>query len=329
MAVILGSILLWFFLIPVIGLTGAFIFRQLEHPDREYGKIRVWGTLGWMAANWTLTAWFKYSPGLFGGETSTPADLADSMRLGGLAAFAVALFALTLPHAPPSPVSDDAHNRRSRLLRLVDAPLKALCMFRERSFVVYCACMFGFYITFPFTIQLNPLLLDHAGINRSELPLGLTICQCPEVVLLVLLPMLLMRFGLKATMVAGALAWTVGLATLAVGTPTALVLAGLSAGGMFICCFVISGQVFVNRQATHDIRASAQGLLIFINGIGLLLGHFLVGWLRRMTDDNFNVAYLIAAIISAALFFLFAAGFSTPAPAESPVEPLVPEMEMP
>jgi MFS family permease len=174
-AVILGSILLWFFLIPVIGLTGAFIFRQLEHPDREYGKIRVWGTLGWMAANWTLTAWFKYSPGLFGGETSTPADLADSMRLGGLAAFAVALFALTLPHAPPSPVSDDAHNRRSRLLRLVDAPLKALCMFRERSFVVYCACMFGFYITFPFTIQLNPLLLDHAGINRSELPLVLTI----------------------------------------------------------------------------------------------------------------------------------------------------------
>src|SRR5262245_25459309 len=51
-SVIAVCIVLWFFLIPVVGLTGAFIFRQLEHPERDYGRIRLWGTLGWMAASW-------------------------------------------------------------------------------------------------------------------------------------------------------------------------------------------------------------------------------------------------------------------------------------
>ena len=207
--------------------------------------------------------------------------------------------------------------------------LRAMRMFRRRSFAVYCGCMFGFYITFPFTIQLNPLLLDQIGIERPDVPLVLTICQSMEVVLLAILPTLLTRFGLRLTMAAGALAWTIGLGALSFGEPKALVLTALSSGGVFICCFVIAGQVFVNRMATPDIRASAQGLLIFVNGTGLLLGHILVGWIRQITADDYGTAYLIATIISSTMFLVFAAGFSNSEPAKSMPETLVPEGEMP
>src|SRR5437763_153093 len=84
---------------------------------------------------------------------------------------------------------------------------------------------------------------------------------------------------------------------LGIGEPLALVLLGLAAGGVFICCFVISGQVYVNRQATADIRASAQAILVLVNGSGLLLGHFLVGWVRDVSDDRHGVGYAIAAIL--------------------------------
>ena len=323
LAVIVLSIVLWFFLIPVIGLTGAFIFRQLEHPDREYGKIRLWGTVGWMGASWGLTWWFQFD------SADGSVNLGDSLRLGALAAFAVAGFALTMPHAPPSPLSIEGQGSRSFVRRFADAPLRALRMFRERSFLVYCACMFGFYITMPFTIQLNPLLLDRIGIEKKDVPLYLTVCQSMEVFLLAFLPALLTNVGLKTTMLAGGLAWTAGLAALSVGSPVALVLAALSTGGVFICCFVISGQVFVNRQATPDIRASAQGILIFINGSGLLVGHFLVGWIRHTTVDQYDVAYRIAAIVSAAMFLLFAAGFTVAPMAKSEAETLVADPEMP
>lgn len=322
---IAGCITLWFFLIPVIGLTGAFIFRNLEHPDRDYGKIRLWGTIGWMGASWGLTAWFTFAPKLF----ALDIDLADSMRLGGLAAFAVALYTLTLPHAPPSKAPREQRNGLYRLLHLFDAPVRAMRMFRQRSFAVYCGCMFGFYVTLPFTIQLNPLLLDRLGIAPGSLPMVLTICQSLEVVLLAMLPTILHRFGLRLTMAAGALAWTFGLAALSFGTHAALVLPALATGGMFICCFVIAGQVYVNGLATPDIRASAQGLLIFINGSGLLFGHILVGGIRQWTGDNYGLAYLIATLISSMMFMLFAAGFTVTETAKTLPESLVPEAEMP
>jgi MFS family permease len=280
-----------------------------------------------MAANWGLTAWFAYFRGRFSGDHEP--DLADSLRLGGMAAFVVAVYALTLPHAPPLAGASNKRSKGFWLLHLFDAPLRALGMFRHRAFAVYCACMFGFYITMPFTIQLNPLLLDQIGIERSEVPLYLTICQSTEVILLALLPMLLANLGLRLTMALGGLTWTLGLAAMSIGTPTALVLTALAAGGVFICCFVIAGQVFVNRLASPDIRASAQGLLIFINGSGLLLGHFLVGWIRQATADRYAAAYSVAAIISATLFLLFATAFTATESAKTAPETLVPDAEIP
>jgi MFS family permease len=322
--VILVSIALWFFLIPTIGLSTSLIFRQLEHPERGYGKIRMWGTLGWVAASWCLTLWFA----LFAGyaDADGTADFADSLRLGGLAAILLALYALTLPHTPPGKCLAPL---RTWYGRLADAPLSALLLFHDRSFVVYCVCMFGFNITLPFTIQLNPLLLAQLGVNAARLPLYLTIAQSTEVIFLYCLPMLLMRFGTKPIMLLGGMSWTLGLALLSVGSPVWLVLASLVTAGVFICCFFIAGQVYVNRQATHDIRASAQGMLLFISGSGLLLGHLLVGWIRDWTDDRYGIAYLGAFGLAALLVVFFLVGFSsTPSAAISPQEILVPDSEI-
>ena len=323
-AVIFVCIGMWFFLIPTIGLSTSLIFRQLTHPERHYGRIRMWGTVGWVAASWCLTAWF----GLYGWHQGIePAsDFADSLRLGSIAAFVLALYAWTLPHTPPGNCAVPA---RPWYARLADAPLSTLHLFENRSFIIYCVCMFGFNITLPFTIQLNPLLLDKLNVDPKLSSLYLTIAQSSEVLFLYLLPILLSRFGTKTIMLLGGVSWTLGLALLSIGAPVSLVLTSLVTHGVFICCFFIAGQVFVNRQATHDIRASAQGLLLLISGSGLLLGHLLVGWIRDLTDDQFGIAYLVAAALAAALVTLFMAGFTgTHSTANSPQEMLVPDSEI-
>ncbi len=324
-AVILLSLLLWFFLIPVLSLTGAYIFRQLEHPDREYGKIRLWGTVGWMAVSWCLTAWFGAGAWYFG-KAAAPPDFADSLRLGALASILVAIYALTLPHAPPSKVGLQGA-AQSLFVRLIDAPLSALGLLRGRAFLVYCACMFGLYITMPFTIQLNPLLLKKLGIDSTLVPACLTMAQTTEVVMLALLPTMLLRLGAKTTMVVGGVACALGFIVLGVTDAIPLVMAALATQGVFICCFVISGQVFVNRQAPNDIRASAQGLLIFVNGSGLFLGHMIVGWLRDWTGDQYEVAYRVAAVVATCLVVAFVLGFT--APESSMEEILVPDTNLP
>ena len=321
-AVFFTCVAIWFFLVPLIGLTSSFIFRQLEHPERDFGRIRVWGTLGWMAANWLLTGWFEESPAYFNGEP----DLGDSLRLGGIVAFVVALYALTLPHTPPRSTSGTA---QTWLGRLIDAPWSAMQLFRNRSFVVYCVCMFGLYLTFPFTVQLNPLLLRQLQFDERQVPLVLTIAQSSETVSLFLLPMLLSRLGVKWTMLLGCGSWSAGLWALSIGSPDWFVMSALASHGLFISCFVIAGQIFVNKQATHDIRASVQGLLVLVTGCGLLLGHVLVGAIRASTQDNFSEAYLIAACIAAVLAVAFLIGFSTePSAVISGQASLVPDREM-
>ena len=41
---------------------------MLEHPERQYGQIRLWGTVGWMAANWCLTGWLALREQIFGAD---------------------------------------------------------------------------------------------------------------------------------------------------------------------------------------------------------------------------------------------------------------------
>jgi MFS family permease len=319
--VVFVSIGVWFFLIPTYGLTTAFIFRQLSHPDQQFGPIRMWGTVGWMAASWCLTLWFAWDRWIRALDASQANDFADSLRLGSLFAVVLALYAWTLPHTPPG----KADPSRVWYGRLMDAPLSALHLFQHRSFLVYCICLFGFNVTLPFTIQLNPLLLDRLGVDESRLPTYLTICQSTEVLSLYLLPVLLLRFGTKTVMMIGGISWTIGLSLLSLGEPTWLVLSSLVTHGVFICCFFIAGQVFVNRQATYDIRASAQAVLVFISGSGLLLGHLLVGWIRDLTDDSYRSAYLFASTLAAMLVTLFLFGFSA---AISRQVALVPDSEI-
>lgn len=327
-AVIFVAIAAWFFLIPLIGLTGAYIFRQLEHPERDYGPIRLWGTAGWMVANWCLTAWFALREFLAPGQTDQ-ADLSDSMRLGSLAAIVLVFYAFTVPHAPLEIDTDDGLGKRSFLARLADAPLAAFQLFRLRPFLIYSIAMFGLYVTVPFTVQLNPLLLKRLGVGDDVMPAYLTLSQTTEVVCLALLPIFLTRFGLKATMAAGGLAEALGLAMLSVGEPLGLVLAALPTAGVFICCFVIAGQVFANSQASADIRSSAQALLVLVNGSGLFLGHLCVGWIRDATGDSYRAAYGIAAAIAAALMLMFLVGFTSSPAAISPSDTLVPDSETP
>src|SRR5207302_1889493 len=98
LAVFGACLAFWFFAIPTLSLGSALAFRQLRHPERDFGKVRLWGTVGWMSASLLLGLWLSHE------ATAATADLADSMRLGAIFALLVAAYAPTLPHTPPQPL---------------------------------------------------------------------------------------------------------------------------------------------------------------------------------------------------------------------------------
>src|SRR5262249_14969788 len=186
---------------------------------------------------------------------------------------------LTRPPTLPRRVAGLARGRRL-------APLAALKLLRRRAFGIYAACVLGACVTFPFTTQNTPMLLKQLGVTQAWLGPAQTLAQATEVLALSLLPALLLRLGVRGTMLLGLGSWGLALSVLAVGHPVGLVVASQGLNGVFVAGFLVAGQVFVNGQAEGDLRASAQGLFSFVNGLGLLAGNLLASWLRDATGGD-------------------------------------------
>jgi len=298
--------LFWILVNPTVMLGTTICFTHLSNPERQFGPVRLWGTVGWTVPGWLLLGYRL----LTGDPTNPHTNCSDLFRIGSLSALILGLYALTIPHTPPRPGKD----RRP-------APLAALALLRGWSFLIFCVCTLGVCITYPFTTQATPLLLKQLGVSNLWLSPVLTLAQLTEVISLALLPMLFLRFGMRGTMLLGLGAWLTAMTILALGRPLSLVIASLSLNGLCVTGFLVAGQVFVNKQATGDLRASVQSLVSFVNGFGQFLGHLLIGWLRVLYKDELPQAFSVAAVITGGLLVLFLVGFHEQSRSEEVSDP--------
>src|SRR5918995_5480785 len=105
---------------PTMSLTNAVVFHHVADPQRDFGRIRLWGTIGWIAASWPFVF-------ILAGKTGADlnAALASIFTVAGIASLALAAFSLTLPHTPPAPRTDG-----------VSAPMKAIALLRDPVMLV-------------------------------------------------------------------------------------------------------------------------------------------------------------------------------------------------
>lgn len=301
-AVCLLCVASWLMLIPTLTLGLTLSMTHLHSPEREFAGVRLWGTVGWMGAGWLLGYWFTEPdwllPLLQGWLGRDGHAIADSQRLAAVLAFVLAGYALTLPHTPPA--------RRAKTWL---APLEAVHLLRRRSFAVLCLCAFCYHVTLPFSQQQTPLLLRELDVPLTWIGPTLTIAQTTEVITLGLLPWLSWRLGMRNTLLLGLWTWVAALAALTAGEPTWLVISSQALNGFCVTCYVVRGQVFINRQAGPGIRASAQGLFVMLNGFGLLAGNLLVGWVRHEFAGQFSPTFGVGLAIAIAAALIFMVGF--------------------
>jgi MFS family permease len=301
-AVFTVSLGLWLVLGPASTLSTALSFAHLPRQGEHFGPIRLWGTIGWVASGWLVGYWLSQPAWLLNQMhpwLATPIPkLADAFRLASFLALALSVYALTLPHTPPQ------RRLGGRL-----APLVAVNLLWDRPFAVYWLCFLGVCATLAFTTQLTPLLLEHLGIPQPWISPTLTLGQSMEIASLTVLPMLLLRLGIRGTMLLGLGAWALLLGILTLGQPTWLIVASLSLNGLCICCYIVAGQVFANGRAREDVRVSAQALLNVTSGVGLLTGNLLVGWVRREMAEEFVPTFRVGAAIGVVLVVVFFLGF--------------------
>ncbi len=60
-AVFVATLVFWLLTGPIWLLGSTICFAHLRHPERQYGPVRLWGTVGWMAAAWLIVGWLVLS----------------------------------------------------------------------------------------------------------------------------------------------------------------------------------------------------------------------------------------------------------------------------
>ena len=293
---------------PTISLSIAVAYSALKADGKDvvvdYPPIRVWGTIGFIAALWTVS--------LLHLETS-----AGQFYVASAASLLLGLYAFSLP--PCRPKLERGADRS--LLDMLG--LTSFKLFRNGKMAIF----FIFAMLLGAALQLtnaygDTFLHDFAtepaykGLLAVRYPaIIMSISQISETLFILAIPFFLKRFGIKTVMLISMLAWTLRFGLFAFGNPGPglwMIVLSCIVYGMAFDFFNISGSLFVEGQSDPSIRASAQGLfMLMTNGVGAVLGSSLSGWMIQLyfTDaaghkdwQGIWLSFALYALVVAALF---------------------------
>ncbi|MBO5771538.1 MAG: MFS transporter [Alistipes sp.] len=268
------------FYMPTLALSNTVAFSILSRHGfdtvKDFPPIRVFGTIGFIAAMWFVNF------AKFGMEEPfqfTYMQLVTSGLLGIL----LAIYSFTLPSCPL--VKGDAQSKKSLVQRL---GLDAFVLFKQKKMALF----FIFSMLLGVSLQITngfagPYINSFAAVSDSwftKNPTLLTsLSQASEALCILLIPFCLKRFGIKKVMLIAMFAWVLRFGFFGVGsTETVVGLIALFASmivyGVAFDFFNVSGALFVERESDKSMQASAQGLfMLMTNGIGASVGTWLAG----------------------------------------------------
>lgn len=291
---------------PTLALVNSVSFGQMADPSKEFGKIRVWGTIGWIVAGLMISYVFSWD------ARAAIADgmLRNTFMLCTIASLALGIYSFTLPATPPKAAGEK--NTVGDLLGF-----DALALLKDRNFLVFFLSSVLICIPLAFYYQnANPFLTEIGVENATG---KMTLGQVSEVLFMLLLPVFLNRFGIRLTLLIGMAAWVVRYVLFAFGgadDTLFMLIIGIALHGICYDFFFVSGQIYTNAKAHDRIKSAAQGLITLATyGVGMLIGFWVAG---QITDEyvvsgghNWQSIWLFPAAFALVVLVLFALLFKS------------------
>ncbi|NDW10310.1 nucleoside permease [Dysgonomonas sp. 520] len=299
------------FYMPTIALANSIAYSVLNSNKldtiKHFPPIRVWGTIGFIAAMWLVN--------LTGNKSSE-----NQFYIAGFAAIVLGVYAFTLPKSPPQNTS----SKNKTWVQMLG--LDAFKLFKDYKMALF----FLFSMLLGAALQLTnaygdvylddfkniPQYQDSLVVKYSTIILSIS--QMSETLFILAIPFFLRRFGIKKVMLMSMFAWVLRFGLFAYGNPAGglwMIILSCIVYGMAFDFFNISGSLFVDKSTDHKIRSSAQGLFMMMtNGFGAVLGSWISGVLigKYFTaadgaKDWHNIWLMFAAyaLVVAILFAIF------------------------
>jgi len=298
------------FYMPTIALSISISYSTLNSRKidivKNYPPIRVWGTVGFIVALWTVS--------LSGFEKS-----AAQFNLASMASLFLGLYSFTLPKCPPL-------GKGHKKTFIYTLGLNAFSLFKstKMAFFFISAMLLGASLqltnaygdTFLHDFANVPAYKDLIAVKYPAIIMSIS--QISETLFILAIPFFLRRFGIKKVILFSMIAWVLRFGLFAFGDPGPglwMIILSCIIYGIAFDFFNISGSLFVEMQSPHTIRSSAQGLfMLMTNGLGAFFGSRISGIVIDkyflMADGKFDwqgiwMAFAAYALVVAILFAIF------------------------
>ncbi len=329
--VIFGAMICY---MPTISLSSSITFTILNNNNLDVVKvfppIRVWGTIGFIAAMWITNIFSSPNPPAFihdfglqiGNSLANVFNspiTANQFYFAAFFAIVLGIYSFTLPKCPPQRLI----SKEATLIEQLG--LNAFKLFSNSKMALFLL----FSIFLGAALQLTNMYGDaflndfknfpeyKDSIVVSSSTIIMSISQISETVFILAIPFFLKRFGIKQVMLFSMIAWVLRFGLFAYGNPADglwMIILSCIVYGLAFDFFNISGSLFVETTTDSSIRSSAQGLFMMMtNGIGAYLGSKISGlvidsfFTQNGVKDwqNIWLSFALYALIITVLFALF------------------------
>ena len=290
------------FYVPTLSITNSIAFAHMKDRQKEFGFVRMGGTLGWILAAWPMTFilvdWQKVNATATDGFVSWLGVVLASGLTGpalqagtkwtfvvaGIASLLLSVFSLSLPHTPPKPAAAGA-TRFAWLeaLGLLAAPfLLVLWLVTFVDSIVH-----NLYFNWAGTFLGTDVAAHGVGIPGNWIMPVMSIGQVAEILTMLVLGAALKKLGWRTTMIVGILGHAARFAVFAfLPEHKEFVILVNLLHGIAYAFFFATVYIFVDEFFPSDVRASAQGLFnLMILGLGPLVANVLG---PKFIGDTFN-----------------------------------------
>lgn len=302
------------FYVPTISITNSIAFANLQNPQQDFGPVRLWGTIGWIAASlpfvFILADWDRIAQNVgamenpnwtdwLGASLSTAKEGQGYLRgvsftyvAAGVASLVLAAFSMTLPHTPPRPAKGGETFAWLEAIKLLNRPF---------LFVLFVVTFLDAAVHQGYFVMTGSYLINKVEIPAQWVMPVMTIGQFAEIATMAVLGLVLKRLGWKTTMIVGVLGHAARFSVFAFFPYAAPAIAINVMHGICYAFFFATVYIFVDEFFPKDARASAQGLFNFlILGFGSFIGNLV--WPKLETR------YTTDGVVDYGTLFLFPAG---------------------
>lgn len=284
---------------PTMALANSISFTQMKDAGKEFPAVRVFGTMGWIAAGLLI--------GFMAIESA-----ALTFQMAATSSLILGVFSFFLPDTP---AKRDDKNKLSAILGL-----DAFILFKSRSFIVFFISSIAICIPLSFYYSFTNSFLNDIGMQNAAGKM--TLGQASEFFFMLLIPLLFRRLGVKKMLLIGIGSWVVRYIFFAygnIGPNLWMLYAGIVLHGICYDFFFVTGQIYTDNKAGESIKSAAQGIITFgTYGVGMLIGSYVSGFLTERYAITINgvlsyqwqLVWLMPAMIAGVVLIAFAALFS-------------------